>query len=61
MTALDSGPGFAEAVVIEEEEGPVSERLGDAAIIAELSGGHRVTIYPGASPALATAVLKALR
>lgn len=29
VTALDAGPGFAEAVVIEEEEGPVLERLGD--------------------------------
>lgn len=60
VAALDAGPAFAEAVVIEEDV-PASERFADAAVVADLPGGRRVTIYPGVSPALATAVLEALR
>jgi transposase len=60
VAALDAGPAFAEAVVIEDQV-PAPERFADAAVLTELPGGRRVTIYPGASPSLATAVLKALR
>ena len=53
------GPGFAEAVVINGAETPL---LGSsAAIVVDLPRGRRITIFPAASPALATAALKALR
>ncbi|WP_408591672.1 IS66-like element accessory protein TnpA [Novosphingobium sp.] len=50
---------FAEALVIEDREraAPVP----DAAIIVDLPRDQRMTIFPSASPALVTAVLKALR
>jgi transposase len=52
-------PGFAEAVVIGGPEPAPS--AASAAVIIDLPRGRRVTIFPAASPALATAVLKALR
>jgi transposase len=61
-TALpDDGnvPGFAEAVVIGGTEPAPSAT--NAAVIIDLPRGRRVTIFPAASPALAAAVLKALR
>lgn len=60
VTDFDAGPAFAEAVVI-EDRGAISHGSAVAAVVADLPRGRRVTIYPGASPALATAVLKALR
>lgn len=52
-------PGFAEAMVIEDRNraAPVS----GAAVVVDLPQGRRITIFPSASPALATAALKALR
>jgi len=52
-------PGFAEAVVIGGAEPAPS--AASAAVIIDLPRARRVTIFPAASPALATAVLKALR
>jgi transposase len=53
------GPGFAEAMVIEDRdsEAPVS----GAVIVIDLPRGRRITIFPSASPALAAVALKALR
>ena len=53
------GPGFAKAVVIHGADTPLSGA--SAAIVIELPRGRRITIFPSASPALATAALKALR
>lgn len=53
------GPGFAQAVVIKEQF--PSPSGSDAAIVVDLPHGRRVTIPSGASPAMASAVLKALR
>ena len=60
-TAPDDGhdPGFAEAVVVNGGDTPA---LGSsAAIVIDLPRGRRITIFPSASPTLATAALKALR
>lgn len=53
------GPGFAQAVVIKEQS--PSSAGSDAAIVVDLPHGRRVTISSGASPVMASAVLKALR
>lgn len=53
------GPGFAEAVVINGEDTPLSGF--SAAIVIDLPRGRRITIFPSASPTLAAAALKALR
>ena len=50
--------GFAEAVVV--DEGPVELPAAHAAIVVELAGGGRVSIFGSAPPAVAAAVLKAL-
>lgn len=52
-------PGFAEARVI--DGGRAEPSIGPPAIIVELASGKRVSIFTSASPALATAALKALR
>lgn len=59
--ASDDGhdPGFAEAVVINGGDTPLSGS--SAAIVIDLPRGRRITIFPSASPALAAAALKALR
>lgn len=55
----DKAITFAEAVVEDVDVGePSRER---AAIIVDLAPGRRVQIFPGASPAVAAAALKALR
>lgn len=55
----DDAPGFAQAVVVEDR---ISAASGcGAAVVVDLPRGRRVTVYSGASPALATTVLKALR
>lgn len=55
----DKAITFAEAVVADVDVGePNRER---AAIIVDLAPGRRVQIFPGASPAVAAAALKALR
>jgi transposase len=51
-------PGFAEAVLANGPRLPVEL---SAAIVVELPGSGRVSIAASASPALASAVLKALR
>lgn len=52
-------PGFAEALVADEDGSlPGEER---PSIVVELARGGRVSISAAAPPALATAVLKALR
>ena len=53
------GPGFAEAMVINGGDTPLSGS--SAAIVIDLARDQRVTIFASASPALATAALKALR
>ena len=53
------GSGFAEAVVINDGDTPLSGL--SAAIVIDLPRGRRITIFPSASPALAAAALKALR
>ena len=55
----ESGPGFAEAVMINGAESPLSGA--SAAIVVDLPHGRRITIFPSASPALAAAAMKALR
>lgn len=50
--------GFAEAVVV--DEGPVELPAAHAAIVVELPGGGRVSIFGSALPAAAAAVLRAL-
>ena len=50
--------GFVEAVVVDES--PAELPAGHAAIVVELSGGNRVSIFGSAPPAVAAAVLKAL-
>ena len=55
----ESGPGFAEAMVINGGDTPLSGS--SAAIIIDLPRGRRIAIFPSASSALATAALKALR
>lgn len=52
-------PAFAPAVLIEERSEQASEPL--VAAILDLPGGRRLRIFTSASPALATAALKALR
>lgn len=52
-------PGFAEALVIDGECGRSPEQR--PTIVVELARGGRVNLFAGASPALATAVLKGLR
>jgi len=60
-SAADSAvaPRFAQAVVIDDRVAapPVS----DAAIVVDLPNDRRVTIHSRASPAIVSAVLKALR
>lgn len=51
---------FAQAVIVLSENPPPS-KSGDPAVIVELPGKGRVSIFAAASPALAAAVLKALR
>lgn len=53
------GSGFAEALLIHGGDTQLSGS--SAAIGIDLPHGRRVTIFPSASPALATAALKALR
>lgn len=53
------GPGFAEALVI--NDGDTSLSNSSAAIVIDLPRGRRITIFPSASPALTAAALKALR
>ena len=53
------GSGFAEAVVINGGDAPLSGS--SAAIVVDLPRGRRVTIFPSASAALTAATLKALR
>ncbi len=55
----EAGPGFAETVMIGDPCAPSSGS--GAAIVVELPHGRRVIIHSGASPAMASAVLKALR
>jgi transposase len=50
--------GFAEAVVVDELAAELP--AGHAAIVVELPGGGRVSIFGSAPPAVAAAVLKAL-
>jgi transposase len=59
--APDDGdsPGFAEAVVIKGGDTALSGS--GAAIVIDLPRDRRITIFASASPALATAALKALR
>lgn len=57
-TSSDSS-GFAEAVVIGSAD-PSSSGSG-AAIIVDMPGGRRITVFALASPGLAAAALKALR
>jgi transposase len=52
-------PGFAEAVIT--DEGGCLPREERPSIVVELARGGRVSIFADARPALATAVLKALR
>jgi transposase len=52
-------PGFAEAVIVDDHLAAMPD-IG-AALVIELARGRRITIFPSASPALAAAVLKALR
>ncbi len=52
-------PGFARAVVIKDEV--PSPSGSDGTIVVDLPHGRRVTIHSCASPAMASAVLKALR
>lgn len=52
-------PGFAEALIIDGDRAEPS--IDPPAIIVELASGKRVSIFASASPALATAALKALR
>lgn len=54
-----AAPGFAEAVVVAGDGGEPS--IMPPAIIVELARGSRVSIFASAPPALAAAVLKALR
>ena len=51
--------GFAEAVVV--DKGGMEPRIDPPAITVELARGSRVTIFSSAPPALAAAVLMALR
>ncbi len=52
-------PDFAEAVVIADHDCPPP--VPGPAIVVDLPRSRRVTIFASASPALATAALKALR
>ncbi|UDL90498.1 transposase [Mesorhizobium sp. PAMC28654] len=52
-------PGFAEALVVDEDGSQPREHR--PAIVVELARGGRISIFAGSPPALATAVLKALR
>ena len=52
-------PAFAEAVLAEAPS--ASSMISSATIVVELGGGGRISIPTSAPPALATAVLKALR
>lgn len=58
LRCAPAGPDFVEAVVIEEPNAVVSS---DPAVMVELSHGGRVSISASTPPALAAAVLKALR
>lgn len=53
------GAGFAEAVVINGVDSPLSGS--SATIVVDLPHRRRVTIFSSASPALVAAALKALR
>jgi transposase len=53
-------PCLTEAVVVDEDAGqPPAHR--PAVVVVELVKGSRVSIFAGATPTLATAVVKALR
>jgi transposase len=52
-------PGFAEATIIEDDEGKPADCA--PALIIDLARGKRVSIFASASPALVGAALKALR
>ncbi len=54
-----AGPGFAEAVVVDDGGAEPAEHR--PAILVELARGSRVSIFASASPALTAATLKALR
>ena len=51
--------GFAEAVIVDDRGAALPPAC--AALVIELARSRRITIFPSASPALATSVLKALR
>ncbi|WP_072598820.1 IS66-like element accessory protein TnpA [Tardibacter chloracetimidivorans] len=51
--------GFAQAVVVDDAGRPAPSTA--PAIVVELAAGRRVSLFASASPALAAAVLKALR
>ncbi|NOW48716.1 transposase [Novosphingobium sp. SG751A] len=51
---------FAQAVIVPSDNPPPSKPK-DPAVIVELPGTRRVSIFAAASPALAVAVLKALQ
>jgi transposase len=57
--AASLGPGFAEAVVRETEE--VAQPETRPAIVVDLAGGRRVSIFAPAPTGLVTAALRALR
>ncbi len=52
-------PGFAEAVMVEDEGG--GRRGNHPAMVIDLARGKRVSIFASASPAIVAAALKALR
>jgi transposase len=54
-----SAPRFAEAIVGEDD--PALSPSMSPAVVIDLSRGKRVSIFASASPALAAAILKALR
>jgi transposase len=58
-SAASSDPGFAEAVMMEDDR-PARADLSPVVII-DLARGRRMSIFPSASPAVVTAALKALR
>lgn len=57
-SAVDD-PGFAEATIVEGDEGLSAVRA--PAMIIDLARGKRVSIFASASPSLVGAALKALR
>lgn len=54
-----AAPAFVPAVVVDEPAAPASDPA--PAVVLDLPDGGRLRIFTSASPALATAVLKAVR